>query len=158
MGFRILFGGLLWAPGWFSYRPGPISESVFLWLCFCRQNLLVLGIGPRLTRVRCVTVCSETRPGDGRKPLAMTYPRSTDLEVQPYATVLDGDYGRFHGSGALVPCPLSRWRPGKAPDCHGPKKTDGVGPTLARSQGAGSSTAAQALLCALTHRPKQCRL
>jgi hypothetical protein len=32
------FGRFPWVPGLLSYPPGPISESVFLWLCLCRQK------------------------------------------------------------------------------------------------------------------------
>jgi hypothetical protein len=33
-----VFGRFPWLPGWVSYAPGPILESVFPWLGFCRQK------------------------------------------------------------------------------------------------------------------------
>ncbi len=34
----MVFGCLSWVSGWFSYPPGLILESGFLWRCFCRQE------------------------------------------------------------------------------------------------------------------------
>ena len=34
----VVFGRCPWAPGRCSYSRGPIFESAFLWLCFCRQK------------------------------------------------------------------------------------------------------------------------
>jgi hypothetical protein len=79
--------------GRFSYTPGPILESAFLWRLFCRQNLPVPGTqayGPKQRHRGCrasAALCAQVRvPSGATQGLGHTKrprPRSVDTFLCP---------------------------------------------------------------------------